>query len=530
MGLISRFLGRTDKYNPKIGDGNNSDPDTGRQTRYSENWRAYFGIGINDDRIVSKIAPGTNREGQTNAKINYNRVLVDRINGYAFSKPWAASLDHPPIKNAEADAAETTRRNKLAEMLRFADDIFHKENPGDALRLESGLYSAVTGDVFLVALPILPESLELDLYGNDIKASIERSKIRVMTVNSAYCDPTYGPDGETIVRMQIEYPVNIMEGAEVKQGVFKQVITASKIYETTTDIQGMVLNQKEIDNQIGTVYCVHIKNFPIPGVFGIDDIGPIAGAVQELNDKMSDISDIIDYHAAPTTIVFGARASSLEKGANKVWSGLPKDAKVENLELTGDLSAATGYITNLREMLKEVSGVTDAAIGADMAISNTSGVALQVRFYPMQSIAEQKWASWNHKVKRLYQVILLWGRSLKRVSFSNEELANFMSVMVVAFSPNLPKDELMQIQKVSEKVEKRLMTRRQGLRELGSRDPDADMRDMEQESIDFPKISASAGGNRQGKKPVDSDDSRDINQGSTGRNISGMRDSTEVIP
>ena len=66
--------------------------------------------------------------------------------------------------------------------------------------------------------------------------------------------------------------------------------------------------------------------------WGQSDIWDIIPLNRELNEKMTEVSDIINYHAAPVTIITGAKASQLERGPKKVWAGLPKDSQVFNLE------------------------------------------------------------------------------------------------------------------------------------------------------------------------------------------------------
>ena len=53
---------------------------------------------------------------------------------------------------------------------------------------------------------------------------------------------------------------------------------------------------------------------------------------------------------------------SVKKGANKVWGGLPKDGRVENLELRGDLSASTNYIKDLKQAMHEIGGMLQGFI------------------------------------------------------------------------------------------------------------------------------------------------------------------------
>lgn len=129
----------------------------------------------------------------------------------------------------------------------------------------------------------------------------------------------------------------------------------------------------------------------------------------ELNLKSSDVSEIIEYHSAPVTLVYGARVGQLEKGANKVWGGLPKDAKVENLTLDSDLQASKDYIASVKTAMHEIGGVPEGALGKDLAISNTSGVALQLMMMPLIERIEQKRALTKECLEKVNKLIIKIG-------------------------------------------------------------------------------------------------------------------------
>lgn len=539
MNIFGRFLGRTDKYNPQNGE-------TGidaalwyqkpelveqqRQIKYQQNWRHYYGVDINATRSAHKKAK-SNEKAQTEAKINYTQVMINRLTSFAFGKRWIGKLVHEPIEveddNDEIEVPEAVKRLRfrLNAMLRFSDKVFHRENPGDYVRMLGALNCSVTGDAFLVAMPVLPESLEMELINGELEADLAQSSIRVMVVNSAFAFPKYSSDGQTLAEFTLEYPVELPGGGV---GKFRQVITPSTITETTYSHDGEPVNSRAIANPIGVVYAVHIRNYPQPGVFGVDDINPIQGVVQELNDKISNVSDILDYHAAPTTLVFGARVSTLEKGANKIWSGLPVNARIENLKLEGDMAAMNTFIENLRNMIKEASGVSEAALGSDLAISNTSGVALHTRFYSMANIAEMKWASWGPGVKQLYEIILRWGRHLNQINFTAAQFREFRSALEFKFQSDLPKDELLEIQKNVEQVQGGLKSKIRAIADLGSDDPQAELAQINRENARNSPPTTRNG--QRNNSSVDIGEEQDTQDGSTGRNISGIRAPTEASP
>ena len=129
---------------------------------------------------------------------------------------------------------------------------------------------------------------------------------------------------------------------------------------------------------------MHIQNAPAQGsAWGLSDIWEILGTNREYNEKMTEISDIINYHANPITVITGGKAPALDVGPNKIW-GVDNDAaKVYNLENNfPGLQAAFGYVDLLKTYMFEATGVPINALGQEQAISNTSGVALSIQFMP----------------------------------------------------------------------------------------------------------------------------------------------------
>lgn len=167
----------------------------------------------------------------------------------------------------------------------------------------------------------------------------------------------------------------------------RQVYTFTEIL--TDDLIEQYVNDELVDqypNTLGRIPIVHIPNSSISSSpWGQSDIWDIIALNRELNEKMTDVSDIINYHAAPVTIITGAKASQLERGPKKVWAGLPKDAQVFNLESRGEMAGALEYIQFLKRTMHEITGVPENALGQTQPISNTSGVALAIQYQPIMN-------------------------------------------------------------------------------------------------------------------------------------------------
>ena len=95
----------------------------------------------------------------------------------------------------------------------------------------------------------------------------------------------------------------------------RQVFTYTEII--TDDVIEEYINDEMIDqraNPLGTIPVVFIPNIPVSGSpWGLSDAQDIIAINRQYNEIATDIADIVNYHAAPVTVIVGAKASQLEK-------------------------------------------------------------------------------------------------------------------------------------------------------------------------------------------------------------------------
>jgi hypothetical protein len=144
-----------------------------------------------------------------------------------------------------------------------------------------------------------------------------------------------------------------------------------------------------------------------------------------MNEKNTDVSDIINYHSAPITIIQGAKAKDLERGARKVWGGIPKDAKIFNLELHSDLNASNNFIDRIKTAIHELSNTPEDTLGKSAAISNTTGVALQIKYSPLMEKTWIKRQTYGKGIREICKLIL----KLLRIAGSEEVKAKLEPLM-----------------------------------------------------------------------------------------------------
>lgn len=270
----------------------------------------------------------------------------------------------------------------------------------------------------------------------------------------------------------------------------RQVFTYVEI--TTDDVIEEYINDELLDsrpNPIGRVPVVHIPNLPVSGSpWGLPDCQDIISLNRQYNEVATSVADIINYHAEPITIITGAKASQLERGAKKIWAGLPKDAKVQNLEggYQG-LQAGLQYMELLKRTMHEMVGVPETALGQVQPISNTSGVALSIQFQPLMNRHTQKIGQYGNGVKRVNELVIRTlvvkepnaliydptsGVPLADGQLDRLDPADPITYQTGAvFPPPLPLDKLVLLNEIQAKFALGLESREGALRLLGEEFP-----------------------------------------------------------
>lgn len=155
-----------------------------------------------------------------------------------------------------------------------------------------------------------------------------------------------------------------------------------------------------------------VKNLPEPNSYwGKADLTmDIIHLNDVLNFLLSDAKAIIYAQGKPKDIFFGIRAKDLETKADGAICIATTNARVEHIEMTGDLAAIRLYIEDIRESMDELSHVPSVAVGRLKNLPGVpSGVALKVAYQPLVSQVMQKRNLRKTLYTRLCQHILELG-------------------------------------------------------------------------------------------------------------------------
>ena len=423
-----------------------------RLNRYALNWALYLGHHWSHLREV----------GEHQHTSNFYRAFTDYLCRFTFGKG---------VRFATPEATASI-------IPRILHRVWEEDNDREAVLMEMGQQGGVSGDCFV---KVAYEEPYVDPAGIPIAG-----RVRILPMNAAHCFPEWHPhDRSRLLRMKIKYRFwgTSLEGT-------RQVFTYTEIL--TDDVIEEYLNDELIDsrpNIMGIVPVVHIANRAVSGSpWGLPDCQDIIALNRQYNEIATSVADIINYHAEPITIITGAKASQLERGAKKIWAGLPKDAKVENLEggYQG-LKQGLEYMETLKRTMHEMVGVPETALGQVQPISNTSGVALSIQFQPLMNVWAQKISQYGRGLTRINDLIirciaikepmsLVWQEGINS-PLEPDQLPQLNPMDPITyyteteFPPPLPLDKLIVLNEIQAKFALGLESREGALRLLGEEFP-----------------------------------------------------------
>lgn len=402
---------------------------------------------------------------------NYCRAFVDKFVAFEFGTGF---LLNSPIEENDPETPITNFLNEIWE-----------DNKKSNLCTELGQTKAISGFGCV--------QVKFDAKGkfDDPFGEYEQGRIRLVNVPSHIVFPKFDPhDKDKLTEVMIAYPIEVEDKSPIlrtaikKQVLYKQIWTKDSV--TIEDGQNPPIT---IPNKYKVIPFVIFPNFPMAGRPIVDaqsDLEDLIPLNIELNTKTSDVSEIIDYYSAPITILYGAKVSSLEKGANKLWGGLPKDARVQNLELQGDLGASNNYRADLKTAMHEIGNVPEGALGGKQAISNTSSVALHIANSPIIERVGVKRGYTSVGIQQVNKLILLIAH-MENIFTKPEGIKNkdFFKTEV-KFPDVLPKDRLLELQQIQIEMNHGLEYRKKAMERLGKTDLQDYVDNIDKDSKDNP--------------------------------------------
>ena len=340
-----------------------------RLSRYSLYWAHYLGHMMAYRREI----------GEPQFSFNYVRAFSDYITNFVFGKGVQFRTPHA----------------NAAILMPYLKRVWEQDNDKDSVLMEIGVNGSVTGDMFV---KVAYEEMYQDPSG-----MLHPGRIRILPLNPANCFPEWHPhDKDRMISFKLKYRFWSTAGDGTRQVyTYVERVTDVAIEEYVND---ELISSRP--NPLGQIPIAYAPNIAVPGSpWGLPDIDAIIPLNRELNEKAMEISDIINYHSAPLTVISGAKLSQIEKGAKKVFT-LPKDATIQNLQALVEFQGPMGFLEFIKRGMHEATGVPETALGQAQPISNTSGVALSIQFQPLMNRYTRKTTTLNKLFRKINELII----------------------------------------------------------------------------------------------------------------------------
>lgn len=353
-------------------------------------------------------------DGERKTVFNFCGVIVDKGVNWHEAKGWKV--------------VAVPGNEDVAKYLNY---VWAYNNRG-VLSLTQAQFGAIKGDSYYYVTVRTKDEM-----GNKLPRN--KWTVRIQTINPSYVFPIWSDtEAGKMKACLIQMPVN---SPDLKKIILLSIwITPEQI--TTFENTDIV---DQIDNPLKEVNVAYVPNFPLSdSQFGKSDIEDIIPINEEYNAIAYSIRRIIKYHAEPTTVIYGVRASQLEKGANSVWSGLPETAKVENLQLQGDLKANFEYLQQLRNLISELSHTPKIAFdGTETLPARTSAAVIELAFQPLLEKTRQRQKAHAPAIREVNRLIMRFETEVIR-AFDVSTLADSPDRLEdtdVEYTTPLPRDE-----------------------------------------------------------------------------------------
>lgn len=492
-----------------------------RLVNYKKYYRAY------NNSIDSKWSP-QDSQNMERIRVNVCKAIVDRSVDFLISKPFTP---YPP--------------EKYAKLMTPVVEHVSKESGIEQLSMEVVTNGSICGDSFVkvvwdseednVRFQLLdPEKTFLKYSKNSRNRTVLSEAVIVWEgEHDVYGNGSLIPvlfkelwiDKKRIVKAEYKVPKNRTEAWTDKILAQLAVSTDTGKYHVNE-----ILIEEE-DNDLGFIPVVHFRNQIAPlEVYGKSDLANIIDINSSLNDAATQYLDSVKYHGSPVTLVYGIKIGNIRRGANKIWSGLPKDGKVEQLGGQQNFSAVKEFMDLMMDYTFFASGVPEISTGLFQNISNATGVALQVQYLPLIGLTRRKRLSYGPSFQQIYEYALkmldrnkglkLQEKVDKFVSFANDlkhvefekrvkvasetpeeedDYEVLMDLLVkdvensleespfwkidIKWGEYLPKDSKQELDEIREEMDLGLESRKGALRRRGVKDIEAKLREIDEDAM-----------------------------------------------
>lgn len=351
------------------------------------------------------------------------------------------------------------KEDNSKEQLAF--DRITEDNDLDILFYESALANAYRGDSFFK----IRYGQEHDgLYPQEF----DPSRVRIETVSAENVFPevaTHNPNLITAYHVAIPIRVDAFASKHKKNNYKLQVeshfagrIEYREYYLTVfrTDVDGTPLEYKIgglVEDSYDIVYTgvpvpliVHVPNYAVDdGWCGIDDLTELKPMLDELNNRLSQIADIMDKHSNPAMAIPPNLMAEDADGRlmfrvadSKVFEVDKQDIMPQYITWNGQLNEAYAEIDRLISMILTTAEIPEVALGmGDSGTSGSSGLAIKWRMNSLLSKVKRKRKYYEKALKQVFMIAQYLEHSAGVADYE-------VTVPKLTFSDGLPTDDMEQ--------------------------------------------------------------------------------------
>ncbi|UBK83414.1 phage portal protein (plasmid) [Clostridium perfringens] len=202
-----------------------------------------------------------------------------------------------------------------------------------------------------------------------------------------------------------------------------------------------------VNTGVNVPLVVHIPNMAEVGQWqGIDDLTELHPLLDEINNRLSQIADILDKHSNPAMAVPSGLLEEDENGnaqfrvaRDKVFEVMGKDDVIpQYITWNGQLVEAFKELDKLIDLVLTIAEIPAVALGkGDSGTSGASGLAIKWR---MNSLLAKINRKKQYYTKGLKQVFYIAQKLEEALGIANYNI----TIPVLHFQDGLPKDEMEQ--------------------------------------------------------------------------------------
>ncbi|HBI7084831.1 TPA: phage portal protein [Clostridium perfringens] len=336
----------------------------------------------------------------------------------------------------------------------IALDRFMEENHMNILLYENAITNAYAGDTFI-------KVRYGQEFAGELPPELDEPRVIIENVNPETVFPeTVAWDKSKIKTFHIAVPIYDEEANQWYLNVESHMSGKIKYCQYTItpihynsdqeperfSIDGIVENSVvEVSTGVSVPLVVHIPNLSTSDTWeGIDDLTELHPLLDEINNRLSQIADILDKHSNPAMAVPSGLLDVDEDGNaqfrvahDKVFEVMGKDDVVpQYITWNGQLVEAFKELDKLVDMVLVIAEIPAVALGkGDSGTSGSSGLAIKWRMNSLLAKVNRKKQYYSKGLKQVFYI----AQKLEEVI----GIADYkMTVPILHFQDGLPKDNM----------------------------------------------------------------------------------------